>query len=122
MPNSASPRPQVLPGTLDLMVLSMLDRSPCHAYELARRITAVTGRVVAIEEGSLFPCLKRLESGGFLVRQAGIGPTGRRIRNCKLTVTGRRELRRQISLWRDACRAVEAVLALPAAGDLGDYL
>jgi DNA-binding PadR family transcriptional regulator len=104
------------------MVLSMLDRSPCHAYELARRITAVTGRVVAIEEGSLFPCLKRLESGGFLVRQAGTGPTGRRVKNCRLTVAGRRELRRQITLWRDASRAVEAVLALPAAGDLGDYL
>ncbi len=101
------------------MVLAMLDRSHCHAYELARRITAVTGRLVAVEEGSLFPCLKRLETGGFLVRQWAQGPTGRRVRVCRVTVAGRRELRRQIALWRDACRAVDAVLALPAAGGEG---
>ena len=105
--------PQVLPGTLDLIVLAMLDRSACHAYELTRRISAVTGQVMIIEEGSLYPCLNRLEKHGMLIRESGRGPTGRPVRTCSLTAAGRRECRQQIKLWRSVSRAVEAVLGMP---------
>ncbi len=112
--------PQVLPGTLDLIVLAMLDRSACHAYELTRRISAVTGRTIIIEEGSLYPCLNRLEKRGMLVREPSRSSTGRSIRICSLTTAGRRECRQQIKLWRSISRAVEAILGMPSAAPFGD--
>ena len=112
--------PQVLPGTLDLIVLAMLDRSACHAYELARRISAVTGQVIVVEEGSLYPCLNRLEKRGMLVREPALGPTGRPVRTCSLTAAGRRDCRQQIKLWRSISRAVEAVLGMPSPVPFGD--
>jgi len=112
--------PQVLPGTLDLIVLAMLDRSACHAYELTRRISAVTGRTFIIEEGSLYPCLNRLEKRGMLTRQPSRGPTGRPIRICSLTTAGRRECREQIKLWRSVSHAVEAILGMPSPIPFGD--
>lgn len=113
MDDRAVSQPQLIPGTLDLMVLSMLDRAPCHAYELARRLSAVMGGHIAIEEGSLIPALKRLEKRGSITRQRGTGPSGKPVLVCSVTAAGRRELIAQTNLWLAARRAVDAVLALP---------
>lgn len=107
------PTPQVLPGTMDLMVLSLLQRSSCHAYELAKRLEAVTGHTLKIEEGSLYPCLNRLEKRALLSTAPQRSLSGRKVLTRKITAAGRRELVAQLALWRATVRAVEGVLGLP---------
>lgn len=116
-PAPGGPRPQVLPGTLDLMVLATLSRGDGHAYALARRIESATGGVLSVEEGSLFPALQRLERAGAVMASAGLTPTGRRARVYRLTRIGRARLNDQAALWSLVSGAVERVLSAPHGPD-----
>jgi PadR family transcriptional regulator, regulatory protein PadR len=111
-----NPIPTLLPGTLDMLLLSILDRTSLHGYALARKIEELSQETRAgsggllIEEGSLYPALQRLARNRLVLSMWGVSDDGRRRRTYEITLTGRRELRRQIRLWQHTTAAVERVL------------
>lgn len=101
----------LLPGTLDLLVLSVLMHMDNHAYALARAIESASGGGVKIEEGSLYPCLKRLQAAGCVQAAWALGPTGRRVRQYSITGPGRRAWATQHTLWLRFAAAVDSVVS-----------
>lgn len=91
----------VLQGTLDLMVLKTLDvMGSMHGYGLARRIEQVSGQALALNQGTLYPALVRLEQRGWITSAWGVSDTGRRARYYTLTRAGRRQLQAETENWR----------------------
>ena len=80
-------RPDVLQGTLDLLVLKTLSRGPQHGYGIATHIELVTGDVLRVEEGSLYPALHRMEHHGWIAATWSLTENNRRARLYKLTLT-----------------------------------
>jgi len=94
-------RSDVLQGTLDLMVLRTLDvMGSLHGYGLARRIEQVSGQALALNQGTLYPALVRLEQRGWITSTWGVSDTGRRARFYSLTKPGRRQLQAETESWR----------------------
>jgi PadR family transcriptional regulator, regulatory protein PadR len=94
-------KPAVLQGTLDLMVLKTLDTiGPLHGYGLARRIEQVAGHSLALNQGTLYPALVRLEQRGWIKSSWGVSETNRRARFYAITRTGRRQLEAETENWR----------------------
>jgi PadR family transcriptional regulator PadR len=104
---------ELLQGTLDLMVLKTLSFGPRHGYALARWIEQVTGDVLSIEEGSLYPALHRLEERGAVESDWGVSENNRRARYYKLTARGRQRLRSEVASWQRFAAAVTQVLSAP---------
>lgn len=104
-------QPELLQGTLDLLVLSTLRDGPGHGYGIARAIEQRAGGDLSIEEGSLYPALYRLARRGCLAAEWRAGPSGRRARFYRLTSAGHAELDRQSALWAKLADAVDRVLA-----------
>lgn len=109
------PVPTLLPGTLDMLLLAVLDRESMHGYALARSIeqhtqeTPSAAQGLMIEEGSLYPALARL-SRQKLVLSTWTTSDGRKRRTYEITLAGRRELHRQIRLWQHTTAAIDRVL------------
>jgi len=108
---SHSPTPELLQGTLDVMILSVLASRPLHGYGIARAIERTSGGELTIEEGSLYPALHRLSKRGDLDAHWGETETGRRARFYTISLQGQRRLTEQVSLWRRISGAVSSVLA-----------
>jgi PadR family transcriptional regulator, regulatory protein PadR len=104
---------ELLQGTLDLMVLKTLSFGPRHGYALARWIEQVTGDVLSVEEGSLYPALHRLEERGAVESDWGVSENNRRARYYKLTARGRQRLRSEVASWQRFAAAVTQVLTAP---------
>jgi transcriptional regulator len=102
----------LLQGTLGLLILKALAGEERHGYGIARWIEEVTGGVVRIEEGSLYPALRRLEDRGFVESRWGLSENNRRARFYAVTGAGRRHLHADASTWLRFARAV--MLALEA--------
>jgi PadR family transcriptional regulator PadR len=102
----------LLQGTLGLLILKALAGEERHGYGIARWIEDVTGGVLRIEEGSLYPALRRLEDRGFVESRWGLSENNRRARFYAVTGAGRRHLRADASTWMRFARAV--MLALEA--------
>jgi PadR family transcriptional regulator PadR len=101
----------VLQGTLDLLVLKTLDsRGPIHGYGIATHIQDVSGNVLRVEEGSLYPALHRLEQAGLITSAWRTSETSRRARFYQLTAQGRRELKSEEENWEAVTGAVTRVL------------
>ncbi|HYD02545.1 MAG TPA: PadR family transcriptional regulator [Phycisphaerales bacterium] len=113
----SSPTPELLQGTLDVMILSVLKDGPLHGYAIARRIERASGGELAIEEGSLYPALHRLSKRGDLDADWGETDTGRRARFYTLTRQGHKRLAEQASLWVRVSTAVNSVLGVPGTPD-----
>jgi PadR family transcriptional regulator PadR len=106
----------LLQGTLGLLILKALAREERHGYGIARWIQDVTGDVLQIEEGSLYPALRRLEDRDFVESRWGLSEHNRRARFYAITRAGRRHLRADASVWMRFARAVMVVLeAEPSA-------
>jgi len=91
----------VLQGTLDLMVLKTLDvMGPLHGYGLARRIEQVAEQALALNQGTLYPALVRLEQRGWIKSAWGVSDSGRRARFYTLTKAGWRQLQAETESWR----------------------
>jgi PadR family transcriptional regulator PadR len=110
-PGTRPPTPELLQGTLDVMILSVLARAPLHGYAIARDIERRSGRVLQIEEGSLYPALHRMTKRGDLLAEWGQTDTGRRARFYRLSTSGRQRLSEQRSLWDRLSGAVSRVVA-----------
>jgi transcriptional regulator len=102
--------PELLPGTLYMMVLRTLVRGPLHGYAIARRIKEASGEGLEIEEGSLYPALNRMLVKGWLAAEWGISENNRKARFYRLTPEGKKRLRRESSQFEQLVRAIRLVM------------
>ena len=100
-----------LHGTLDMLVLKTLDDGPLHGYAIAVRLERLSGDVLSVEEGSLYPALYRMEARGWLSSEWGVNDTGRRARFYKLTRAGRAQLAAESKSWDRLSLAVKSVMS-----------
>jgi PadR family transcriptional regulator, regulatory protein PadR len=99
-------RPDLLPGTLDMLILKTLSRQVMHGYGIAEHIRQVSADVLRVEEGSLYPALQRLQLQGLVASEWGQSANNRRARYYRLTAAGRRALGESASSFS---RLVEAI-------------
>jgi transcriptional regulator len=110
MPKPTSPQDELLKGTLDMLILKTLSVQPMHGYAIAQHIERLSNGVFAVEQGSLYPALERLQNKGWLTSKWGASPTGRRARYYTITATGRRQLGEKVSSFDRVLAAIEAVM------------
>ena len=103
----------LLPGTLDMLVLKTLARGPLHGYGIAQSIKRLSEDVLTVEEGSLYPALQRLLLAGWLKAEWKMSETNRRARFYTLTRGGRKQLGVEISEFEQMIAAIGRVLAAP---------
>jgi len=106
----AASTPDILRGTLDLLILKALSWGPSHGYAVARWIQQATDDALAVGEGSLYPALHRLEERRWVKSEWQLSATKRRTKVYRLTPDGRAQLRNETSSWRDFVGAIEKVL------------
>lgn len=106
-----SETPQLLPGTLELLVLSVLMRESLHGYAIARMIRTTSGHTLTIEEGSLYPALKRLYSARRVSASWTVSAGGRRTKTYAITPDGRKYWREQHTIWLRFAAAVDEVIS-----------
>ena len=106
---------ELLPGTLDMLVLKTLDRigEPMHGYGIAQNIKQSSNEVLKVEEGSLYPALQRLAMKGWVRTEWGQSENNRRARFYKLTPAGRKHLKQEVA---DFERVLEAILRVVQPG------
>ena len=102
--------PELLPGTLDLLILRALRDDSLHGYGIAQRLREVSKDVLQVGESSLYPALQRLLLDGYVRAEWGKSENNRRARYYRLTTRGRRRLRDQESACRRYAEAVFKVL------------
>lgn len=102
--------PDVLQGTLDLLVLKTLARGPQHGYGIVVHIQQVSEQALRVEEGSLYPALHRIEQAGWISSEWGISDNNRRAKYYRLTAAGRKQLAREEENWGRLTCAVARVL------------
>ena len=100
----------VLPGTLDLLILKALSLGPLYGYGVLLRIEEISGRALEIEQGALYPALYRLERRGWIETKWGQSENNRRTKYYKLTPAGRKQLREQTESWHRMVSAMAAAL------------
>jgi transcriptional regulator len=103
-------KPDLLPGTLEMLVLKALANGALHGYAIVRRIQQTSGDVLQVEEGSLYPALHRMERRGLLESEWGVSDANRRAKYYSLTSAGRRELRHSAAAWQRISAAVAQVM------------
>jgi PadR family transcriptional regulator, regulatory protein PadR len=103
---------ELLPGTLDLLVLRTLVRGPMHGYGIAQRVKALSDDVLSVGESSLYPALQRLLLNGCVAAEWGTSENNRRARYYTLTVAGRRHLAAERKEFARVVTAIQAVLEL----------
>jgi PadR family transcriptional regulator PadR len=102
----------LLPGTLDLLILRTLAREPMHGYGIAERVKQLSRDVLQVGESSLYPALQRLVLDGYLRAEWGTSANNRRARYYTLTAAGRRQLAAEQEEFQQVVEAMQAVLAL----------
>ncbi|MGB2591749.1 MAG: PadR family transcriptional regulator [Candidatus Acidiferrum sp.] len=104
-------KPDSLQGSMDLLVLKILSRRPgLHGYAIMSAIQDISGEVLRVEEGSLYPALHRMEEAGWIRAEWITKETGRRARLYELTAAGKRQLGMEESRWHAVTLAVTRVL------------
>ena len=106
-----TPKRDLFPGALEMMILRILRRQPSHGYALVQLIKRTSHDLLQIEEGSLYPALQRLLKEGFVKAEWGVSSTNRRVRIYKLTAAGGRHLEREISSFELMLKGITQVLA-----------
>ncbi len=106
----AKQKPDLLQGTLDMLILKALSLGPMHGYGVGQRIRLLAEEMLRVEEGSLYPALYRLEERGWIRSEWGASENNRRARFYKLTPSGRRQLQVEEENWRRLVLAVGKVM------------
>ena len=101
---------ELLPGTLDLLILKAVSLGPLHGYGVLLRITQISGGALEIEQGALYPALYRLEEQGLLAGEWGTSENNRRAKFYKLTRPGQRRLEQETQSWERLASAIGLVL------------
>ena len=102
---------QILPGTLDLLILKAVSLGPLHGYGVLLRIGQISGQALIIEQGALYPALFRLVRQGLLKANWGISENNRRAKFYELTAAGRKRLQKETDGWNRLATAIAAALA-----------
>jgi transcriptional regulator len=110
--HSASSRDELLPGTLDLLILRTLIWGPVHGHGIAKSIEHMSEDVLRIDHGSLYPALQKLQQEGWITAAWGTSANNRRAKYYRLTAAGRRQLSAQTSRWERLSNAIGRVLRL----------
>jgi transcriptional regulator len=100
----------LIQGTLDLLILRTLSLEPMHGWAIAKRIRQVSGEVLQVSQGSLYPALHRLEQQGWLKASWEATVTGRDAKFYSLTATGRKQLARELESWDRLSAAIGLVI------------
>ena len=108
----AKPGSDVLQGTLVLLVLRSLARSPMHGFGIALHIARISKDTLRVEEGSLYPALHRMEQDGWVAADWGVTENNRRARYYRLTPKGRKQLALEEKKWGQFTHAIAEVLRL----------
>jgi transcriptional regulator len=106
------PVPDLLPGTLDLLILRTLQTDSLHGWAISERIQQISKDVLQINQGSLYPALHRLEHHGWIEAEWAVSELGRRAKYYKLTASGRRQLAVEASEWERMSTAIGRVMKL----------
>lgn len=101
---------ELLPGTLDMLILKTVSRGQMHGYAIAQAIQVASSDVLKVEEGALYPALHRLEVRGWLRASWGVSDLNRRARFYRLSALGRRELAAEAEYWDRVASAVTRVM------------
>ncbi|MGA2593270.1 MAG: PadR family transcriptional regulator [Bryobacteraceae bacterium] len=105
---------ELLPGTLDLLILKAVSLGELHGYGVLLRIGQISGGALTIEQGALYPALYRLEVQGLLESEWGISENNRRAKYYRLTPAGRKRLREETASWNRLVSAIAAALGAKA--------
>jgi PadR family transcriptional regulator, regulatory protein PadR len=106
-----SDQAQLLPGTLDLLILKAVSLGPLHGYGILLRIGQISGSALLIEQGALYPALFRLVRQGLLTSDWGTSENNRRAKFYELTPEGRKRLQEETEGWNRLAQAMTSVLA-----------
>jgi transcriptional regulator len=105
--------PELLPGTLELLILKAVSLGPKHGYRILLRIQALSRGALAITQGALYPALYRLEDQGLLASEWGTSENNRRAKFYRLTRAGERHLRAETEGWNRLVSGIALVLHAP---------
>jgi len=103
-------RADLLPGTLDLLILKAVSLGPLHGYAVLLRIEQMTSGALVVEQGALYPALFRLEHRGLLDTEWGVSDNNRRAKFYRLTTAGRKQLKTERDGWNRLATAMQAAL------------
>ncbi|MFZ0590487.1 MAG: PadR family transcriptional regulator [Bryobacteraceae bacterium] len=104
-------RAQILPGTLDLLILKAVALGPLHGYGVLLRIGQISRGALQIEQGALYPALFRLVRNGLLKARWGVSDNNQRAKFYELTASGRKRLQQEIEGWDRLVAAIGSVLS-----------
>lgn len=104
------PTLSLLQGTVDLLILRALQPGPAHGYAVSRWVRERTDGVLSMEDAALYQALHRLEARGWIASEWGLSENNRRAKFYALTPVGRRQLRTEVSAWRQYAEAVFKVI------------
>ena len=104
------PKPDLLQGTMDLLVLKALQLEPMHGWGITERLEQWSEEVLRVNQGSLYPALYRLERQGWIASEWRVTENNRRARFYEITPIGRRALEQETESWRRFSASVEMVL------------
>ena len=108
---------ELLPGTLDLLILKAVSLGRLHGYGVLLRIEQITGGALQIQQGALYPALYRLEHQGLIESEWGTSENNRRAKYYRLTVTGRKRLGEEVASWNRLSEAMAMALrTMPQEG------
>jgi len=105
-----SDRSELLPGTLEMLILKTLSLGTMHGYGIAQHIQQISQEVLQVEEGSLYPALQRMQLKGWVSSEWGQTPTNRRARYYKLTPLGKKQLAREVADFGRLLMAIQRVM------------
>ncbi|HEV8147465.1 MAG TPA: PadR family transcriptional regulator [Bryobacteraceae bacterium] len=107
---------ELLPGTLDLLILKAVSLSPQHGYGVLLRIEQITKEALSIDQGALYPALYRLENKGLLSTEWGVSENNRRAKYYELTAAGRKRLGEEVEGWNRLAAAMSAAIKAKPEG------
>ncbi|HNC24302.1 MAG TPA: PadR family transcriptional regulator [Opitutaceae bacterium] len=102
--------PDLLQGTLDMLILKALERGPIHGFGISIEIRKMSQEILQVEQGSLYPALYRLEEQGLIRAEWGVSDNNRKARFYSLTTAGRKQLAVEASNWAQVSAAINLVL------------
>ena len=102
---------EMLPGTLGMLILRVLQPGPIHGYAIAQRIHTLSKELLQVEEGSLYPALQRMLLKGWVKAEWGISETNRKVRFYKLTAEGRKQLQAEIEDFDRVLQGIQSVMS-----------
>lgn len=103
-------KPDLLKGTLDLLILKTLGLQPTHGWGISQRIQQLSQEVLGVNQGSLYPALVRLEEQGLIVAEWGVSENNRRARFYSLTKAGRKQLDAETAYWQKMSAAINRIV------------